>query len=222
MPLWIYEFKFQMVSGYSILVQFQSVNEISCFKFTLLNITLPYIACGFAAVCGVYSQTFTSNGTLIIPPGVYSVRAFAVGGGGGGRGGHITGGGGGYVSCGTFNVTGGDNISIVVGAGGAGGFAYLWGSPVSTEGMSGGTSSFGSLLSASGGHTDTAGVAGSSGGTGAGSFCMWGYCSNGSYTGAGGSGGSNGETGNSTIPSGSGQGIANYTACLQVAVFHQL
>lgn len=183
---------------------------------------IPY---GCAAACGSYSQTFTSSGTFIVPPGVFSVRAFAVGGGAGGTSGHQSGGGGGYVSCGTLNVTGGDTIPIVVGAGGAGGSAWLWQSGVEgTEPFNGGNSSFGSLLSASGGQNQTAVDAGSAGGTGAGAYCgnISPYCDIGSYTGAGGTGGSDGEIGNSTLPSGSGQGIAYYTACLQFALFHQL
>ena len=123
--------------------------------------------------------------------------------------------------CGTFNVTGGDSIQIVLGTGGAGGSAYFDGGSPSTEAISGGASSFGSLLTVSGGQVETVLTAGSSGGTGAGSFCMHSACSSGSYSGAGGTGGSNGETGGSTYPSGSGQGNT-YIACVQLAVVHKL
>ena len=176
----------------------------------------------FTAVCGGCSQTFTSDGLFIVPNTVSSVRAIAVGGGAGGSNANEPGGGGGYVRCGTFNVTSGASIFVVVGAGGVGGPAIN--APTPIIGSDGGSSSFGSLLSAPGGQSClsiTATSPGCNGGSGSGAACR-GVCSNSSYTGAGGTGGSNGQGANSGDAGGIGQGTANYTSCLQLALHHNL
>jgi hypothetical protein len=86
--------------------------------------------------------TFTSSGTWT-NPGATTVIVKLVGGGGGGCGYCESGGGGGYAE-GVFNVTGVSTVGVTVGGGGTGA-GYYQGCP------SGGTSSFGSYLSASGG-----------------------------------------------------------------------
>ena len=77
----------------------------------------------------VNAQTaYTTAGTnsFVVPVGVTSISAVAVGGGGGGAGamfdiGPGAGGGGGGLSYGTFTVTPGETITIIVGDGGSGG-----------------------------------------------------------------------------------------------------
>ena len=77
----------------------------------------------------VNAQTaYTTAGTssFIVPVGVTSISAVAVGGGGGGNRGMFdtypgAGGGGGGLSYGTFTVTPGETLTIVVGSGGDGG-----------------------------------------------------------------------------------------------------
>ena len=78
-----------------------------------------------------------------VPEGVSQIRAFVVGGGGGGlyTGTYASGAGGGYAEK-VITVTPGQIISYTVGAGGN------IGTPT---GNSGGTSSFGSVISATGG-----------------------------------------------------------------------
>ena len=99
-----------------------------------------------AQSAGKRLAAFTSSGNFTVPAGVTTVRAHVLGGGGGGGGGNASyaaaGGGSGGYACGTFTVTPGEVVAVTVGAGGAGG-----GNP----GGSGGTSSFGALISASGG-----------------------------------------------------------------------
>ncbi|MCF8362844.1 MAG: hypothetical protein K9G70_09510, partial [Prolixibacteraceae bacterium] len=76
------------------------------------------------------TETFTSNGTFTVPPGVTQITVQAWGGGGGGadrstnysgeRYGGGGGGGGGFAS-GVLLVSAGDVITITVGNGGEGG-----------------------------------------------------------------------------------------------------
>lgn len=144
-----------------------------------------------------------------------------MGGGGGGSNGCDPGGGGGYVSCGTFIVANGTSIPIIVGTGGAGGAAQLSENTCGDNpGISGTASAFGSLLSASGGQSCKYPILACDGGTGSGAFCMA-TCSEGSYAGAGGTSGSGGQRASNGAAGGSGQNIS-YTACLQLAVHHQL
>lgn len=99
------------------------------------------------------TQTFTSSGTFTVPAGVSLIKVTVVGGGGGGGGGYQasnysnagggTGGGGG-VAVGYVSVTPGSTHTVTIGAGGAG--TNSW-----SNGSAGGTSSFGSVLSATGG-----------------------------------------------------------------------
>ena len=107
----------------------------------------------------VYGVPGTTNWT--VPDGVFKIRARVWGAGGGGGsmisadGAGAGGNGGGYAE-GVYSVTPGDVIAIVVGAGGAKGTVAGGG----TNGLQGGTSSVGSLLSATGGGGGGSGYAG--------------------------------------------------------------
>lgn len=96
-------------------------------------------------------RVFSSNSTFTVPAGVSKLRVRVVGGGGGGKIGGAGGGGGGYAH-GEFSVTPGDIYSVTVGDGGL-------------QGGDGGTSSFGSLISATGGK-GASGTASATGGAG--------------------------------------------------------
>ena len=74
-------------------------------------------------------KAYTTSGTynFVVPAGITSVSAVAVGGGGGGayvmfKAGPGAGGGGGGLSYGTFTVTPGESLTVIVGAGGNGGY----------------------------------------------------------------------------------------------------
>lgn len=155
------------------------------------------------------SQTFTSSGTFTVPAAVRTIDIFVVGGGG--SGGHCNGyssqgnktnaggAGGGYTATKkAYAVTPGQTFAVTVGAGGP----YTSGSSAT-----GGTTSFGSILSANGGNGGQGGrvagsVKGGDGGSGGG-----GAGGSGSYAtyAKGGSDGSDGVTGKSGTP-GKGQG----------------
>jgi hypothetical protein len=98
-------------------------------------------------------QRITSSGTWNKPSGCMFVRVTVVGGGGGGGG--LDGnsnnqelfsgsGGGGGTAISMIDVSSVSSVSVTVGAGGAGG-------ATANDGATGGTSSFGSYLSATGG-----------------------------------------------------------------------
>ncbi len=133
-------------------------------------------------------QTYGTAGTYTytVPAGVTRILAVVVGGGGGGGGGakgNTTGGGGGgggggYVTCGSFNVTQGQAIPIVVGAGGASGVGGTSGD--GSAGGTGGTSSANGIL-ASGGGGGRGGNYISTGGAGGTGSAMGGI---GGYTGS--------------------------------------
>jgi len=113
-------------------------------------------------------QVFTSSGTWTKPTGIIRVVAQVVGGGGGGARGTAalegSGGGGGGMAIELLDVTGTASETVTVGAGGA---AEASGGGGSNAGA---TSSFGSLLSATGGGggNDADGSAGGAGGAGSG------------------------------------------------------
>ena len=91
---------------------------------------------------------FYNSGTWTVPNGVTTAEVEIVGGGGGGGGSSSTyagggGGAGGFAKGPVDNLTPGSQITVTVGAGGAGG--------TSPAGSAGGSSSFGSYGSASGG-----------------------------------------------------------------------
>lgn len=109
---------------------------------------------------GANSRLFTSSGTFTVPDGVTSVKVTVFGGGGGGANCNYQGpnssafGGFGGVAVGFYTVTPLAVISATVGSGGVGVYTSL---QTTVIGGNGGTSSFGSLISASGGTGGTAG-----------------------------------------------------------------
>jgi hypothetical protein len=114
-------------------------------------------------------QVFTSNGTFTVPTGVTKVKATVVGGGSGSSGCNASnfagacGGGGGW-SIKLCTVTPAQQITVTVGAGGAGSAAVV------ASGV-GGTSSFGAFCSATGGQpaaNAAGGINGGQGGVGSG------------------------------------------------------
>lgn len=116
-----------------------------------LGFKLPQLRPGFSAM-----QVFETSGNFMVPPGVTRVKASAIGGGGA-AGYHATlpgggGGGGGMASDIITGLTPGQSIPVTVGAGGVAAITP-------DDGGDGGTSSFGTYMSASGG-------AGGQGGTG--------------------------------------------------------
>ncbi|WP_313378652.1 phage tail-collar fiber domain-containing protein [Achromobacter insolitus] len=142
-------------------------------------------------------QVYITPGTFtwVKPTGVTKVRVRVIGGGGGGASDNVApgpsgGGQGGYWE-GIFDVSGMASVPITVGAGGAG--ATVTG----TNGGAGGTSSFGTMCSATGGAGGTRDANSSSGGTsnggagfgwdgGAGSVCVRDVYGSGFLGGAGG------------------------------------
>lgn len=103
------------------------------------------------AELGINGQVFTSNGTFTVPAGVTKAKVTVVGGGGGGYATDTAslqpagGGGGGATIHFITGLIPGDTIAVTIGSGGTGG---LQGGSAAT---SGGTSSFGSYCSATGG-----------------------------------------------------------------------
>jgi hypothetical protein len=101
-------------------------------------------AAGFGLI-----TVLSSSGTTDVPWWARRAEVRVWGGGGGGGFGGATGAGGGGAAgtpgMGTYAVTPGDSIAITVGTGGAAGTA------AGVHGAAGGTSSFGSLLTAPGG-----------------------------------------------------------------------
>ena len=148
---------------------------------------------------------------FIVPTGVTSLNILAIGGGGGGANGHQGGGGSGNVVIGTYAVNAGDVFSVNVGMGGAGALDAINSNNI--IGLTAGTaSSFGNIISVSGGGivagANQGGHNGSSGGGAA--------CNAGSLGGAGGAGGSDGQAcqSGSSMPIGLGQG--DYTSLLSL------
>ena len=142
------------------------------------------------------TKTFTSSTTWTVPTGVRSIDIFCVGGGGAAGDVYGTsknscfsgGGGGGYTATKkAYAVTPGSSFTVTIGAGGSG---IVSGTGVQVrEGNPGGATSFGSVVSASGGkggklkyNSGTGSGAGGAGGSGGGEA-------------PGGNGGSNGSNG---------------------------
>jgi hypothetical protein len=137
-------------------------------------------------------QVFTASGTYTKPSGISAIIVELVGGGGGGGDGGSAGGGagaGGYSRKRILAASVGTTETVTIGAGGAGG---------ASTGTAGGTTSFGSHCSATGGAA-TSGVGGGTGGAG----------SDGDINITGGSG-SPGIPGFDTNKSASGTGGASY------------
>lgn len=149
--------------------------------------------------------TYATAGTsyYIIPSNCRFVYVKVAGGGGGSAGYNESGGAGGYAE-GRFDVTAGANVTVTVGGAGTGVTYYA-------AGVSGGTSSFGSYISATGGsgsnananHTGGAGGLGSGGGVNLYGGGGIGHANHHSHAGTGGRGG-----GASFY--GSGQGMRHY------------
>lgn len=148
-------------------------------------------------------QRFTANGSFTVPAGKTVVYVTAVAGGGGGGGGAgrnnangSGGGGGGGAGASAIkvpiSVTPGQVIPITIGAGGAGG-ANTTALNDGGSGVTGGNTTFGTLLTLAGGQGGGGGIttpaAGGVGGTPGG---QWGTdgALNGGVAGSGGSGGS--------------------------------
>lgn len=135
--------------------------------------TLTQLRQAIAVLLGKNTQAYGAAGTysFTVPAGVYRIRARVWGGGGGGGGvgaggGGAAGGAGGGYSEGWFAVTPGQVLAVTVGAGGG------FGNGVPNAGSPGGTSSLGSLISATGGAggapASGGGIAPVTGGAGAG------------------------------------------------------
>jgi hypothetical protein len=136
-------------------------------------------------------KAFTSTGTFVVPAGITTVWVTICGGGGGG-GGAVGGSGGGADAKIAQPVTGltpGEEIAITIGAKGKGGVSG------GASATAGGTSSFGSFVSASGGGkgNNASGSGGAAGGPGGAkgntSTAAMGANGGGSMFGAGGIGG---------------------------------
>lgn len=129
------------------------------------NISASAASINQMQISGKTMTAYLSSGvfTFTVPALVTRIRIRAIGGGGGAGGSAAAksggGGGGGGYSEGWFAVSPGASITITVGGGGAGGTA-------GNVGVTGGTTSVGALLTASGGAFGDAG----GGGTGAGGF----------------------------------------------------
>ena len=115
------------------------------------------------------TEFIEENCTFKAPYGVlnnrYDVRIFGGGGGaswGNGTNGYVCGGGGGWMNNGIFEIPSGESIPITIGAGG------IWSSM--SRATSGGTTTFGTYLSAAGGGGANCSVnkVGGSGGSGGG------------------------------------------------------
>lgn len=153
-----------------------------------------------AITINMASQIITTSTTWTVPTNVYTVQVFLVGGGGSGGSdsnysGAWGGGGGGYTNTGTFLVTPGSQINVIIGAGGIG----HW-----SNSTSGSATYFGNYLSAAGGSMSWGN--GGNGGSGGGGGSNNGYYTYGKpYAGDGGSDGRNG-TDSQGYTGGKGQG----------------
>ncbi|MEZ4363002.1 MAG: hypothetical protein R3B48_22615 [Kofleriaceae bacterium] len=154
------------------------------------------------------SIAFTASGDFTVPPGVSSVHVLLIGGGGGGANGHQGGGGAGFVTTAQLNVTPGDVVPVVVGAGGLGAAACDNCNDILGN-TAGGSSSYGALVVTGGNTPGVVNGPGASGGSGGG-----GSCNAGPIGGAGGAGGAGG--GACSYEGGAGQG--SYAASLAALV----
>lgn len=151
----------------------------------------------------------TSTQSFTIPSGVKMLKVELVGGGGGTCGGNndvIAGAGGGGYALKYVDVSATSSVYVTIGAGGSGGSA---GSCITHLGTTGGTTSFGTFFSATGGNANSDWNVAGSGGTGSGgdfnSYGQSGTLGNG-VTGGSSKGGSGGGStyGGGGIPGSSG------------------
>lgn len=148
------------------------------------------------------SEKFTSNGTFNIPPGARWIYVTCIGGGGGGGSGDSIyggggGGGGGSVLRLPFYADSEllTSVSVTVGGNGVGNTG-------SGDGTAGGTSSFGSYISCTGGAGGKGGPSGDPDGGAGGNVTISGRYLIGQFShtgGAGGAGGSGGNGGSGSI-----------------------
>jgi hypothetical protein len=108
------------------------------------------VLAGCRAMFGARGVWVTSSGNVTVPAGITRLYAEAYGGGGGGGGcstaaAASAGGDGAGFAAGWFTVTPGQVIAVTIGAGGAAGNSS------GTDGGNGGTTTLGSLLTATGG-----------------------------------------------------------------------
>lgn len=158
-------------------------------------------------------QKITRDCTWKAPSAVLNrFLVFAVGGGGGGaKNGASTnaflggGGGGGHIARKEISLTRGKSISITCGAGGIGA------DPISYNGADGGTTTFGTYLTAAGGAGGSAYGEGGSGGAGGGGAGNAAKGGNGSTYGGGGGAGSGEQCAGGTGGTYGGGGGAGYT-----------
>lgn len=155
---------------------------------------------GWSTKTTVKSAIYTETGSWTVPANVTSVDVFIMGGGGG-AGGNLTydtgytsfggGGGAGRLKKQQLTVTPGQSITVTVGTGGAAGVDRTGsGSETGGVGSNGGTTSFGTLLSVTGGNGGTGGSVAQGGNGGAGSAGGGGGSNrSGGSSGSGGSGG---------------------------------
>jgi hypothetical protein len=137
-----------------------------------LQYALPQLRPGFSSILA-----FSTSRSWTVPNGVSLLKVRLVGGGGGGGGGGVgfggAGGGAGGSTEGIFPVVAGTAFWVAVGAGGGGS------SPGATASF-GGTSSFGSLCSATGGAGGGSSPSVSAGGVGGAGYgatlCLGGGC----------------------------------------------
>jgi len=166
---------------------------------------------------GYRVHTFNSSGTFSVECDLTGLEVLVVAGGGGGGMGWEGGGGGagGVLHSSNYSVSPGQEISVVVGAGGIGGNGGA-----SIDATNGNNSSFGTLTAVGGGAGGSLyGATGASGGSGGGA--PWGKTPGsgtsgqghagggstaGQYVGAGGGGGAGGPGQNLTGPSAGAQG----------------
>lgn len=153
--------------------------------------------------------TFEKSGTFTVPADALNNKflVVAVGGGGGGGSDAGGGGGGGGIEIGTFALNPGDQISVIVAAGGKGG---LW---TSTSATAGGSTQFGDILTAQGGGAGSADGGDGAGGGGGGGGWASSYSrdggNGGTYGGGGGTGGNYGNGGRGgTYGGGGGSGTS--------------
>ena len=152
---------------------------------------------GWSTKTTVKSAIYTETGSWTVPANVTSATVFVMGGGGG-AGGNLTydssytsfggGGGAGRLKKQQLTITPGQSITVTIGAGGAAGVDRTGSGSSGGIGSNGGTTSFGTLLSATGGNGGDGGSTPASGGGGNGGAGSAGG-GGGACSGSGGSGG---------------------------------